>query len=132
MPRFHHESEEAKEALNFVFSQIGSPHPAKQSENVKEIESQTATVAETEAAAGVEAEAEYEADLEAAPEEAQSSPAPASTLPFFGYRNIKDKGVLQLDLPPKYKFAVCFSTNQPTHTLLPASQTHLFIAQRSS
>ncbi|KAL4797295.1 ribosomal subunit 39S-domain-containing protein [Aspergillus venezuelensis] len=111
----HHESEEAKEALNFVFSQIGSPHPAKQSENVKEIEPQTETVAETEATA----EAEAEADLEAAPEEAQSSPAPASTSPFFGYRNIKDKGVLQLDLPPKYKFAFLKRFTQLTGHRIP-------------
>ncbi|KAL4956954.1 ribosomal subunit 39S-domain-containing protein [Aspergillus filifer] len=105
-----HESEEAKEALNFVFSQIGSPDPTKQINRVKETETQTEAVAETEAA--VEPEAEAEADPAAAP-------APALNAPFFGYMNIKDRGVLELDLSRKVKFAFLKRFTQLTGQRIP-------------
>ncbi|KAL4944215.1 hypothetical protein BDV06DRAFT_210424 [Aspergillus oleicola] len=105
-----HLGPEAKEALHYVFSQIGSPDPAKQTvEDVEKTEKQ-AEVADASAPTP-----EFESAQESEPEPAQSS----SPVPFFGYEDIKDKGVLKLNLPIKMRFAYLKRFTQLTGHRIP-------------
>jgi hypothetical protein len=87
---------ETEEALVYIFEQIGGAQEAA-AEVATEVAPETAEDAELAEIEAAEAEdAEYE-------EEVPTTPSP----PFFGYRDVKDKGYLDLSLnDPITKFAV--------------------------
>ncbi|KAL4930695.1 mitochondrial 54S ribosomal mL50 protein [Aspergillus undulatus] len=98
----YYPNEETRDALKFVFEQIGSPPKAAPKAE------QTATGEGAE-----KAESEAEAAAEAETEEVEEAEAPQpSAAPFFGYQDVKDKGVFALPLvsaDTKFAFLKRFS-----------------------
>ncbi|KAL2012742.1 hypothetical protein VTN00DRAFT_267 [Thermoascus crustaceus] len=95
-------NKETKEALFFVFEQIGKPaEPAASAEESPAVEE---TAEEMEAV-----------DEEEALENANGSAKPANELPFFGYRDPRDDGFLSISLnDPATKFAFLKRLSQLT------------------
>lgn len=91
-------NKETKDALFFVFEQIGKP-------------AEPAASAEESPAAEETAEEMEAVEEEEALEKVNGSAKPANELPFFGYREPRDDGFLSISLnDPATKFAVCSLT----------------------
>ncbi|KAL3445718.1 ribosomal subunit 39S-domain-containing protein [Aspergillus insuetus] len=105
---------ETEEALVYIFEQIGGAQEAA-AEVATEVAPETAEDAELAEIEAAEAEdAEYE-------EEVPTTPSP----PFFGYRDVKDKGYLDLSLnDPITKFAFLKRFSQLTGHLFPDPVIH--------